>query len=124
MPNKGKAREAYLALQQSAHAGLTCGQVGFIVNASESWLGASPDGLVDDPSCNQPDGLLEINNYCPYVARNGMSVQEYADVKSSCPSQSLQLKTSHKYFYQIQVAMHVCQRQWFDFWCGFLNLWF
>ena len=41
--NEGKAREAYLTLQ-SAHAGLTCRQVGFIVNPSESWLGASPDG--------------------------------------------------------------------------------
>ena len=109
--NEGKAREAYLTLQQSAHAGLTCRQVGFIVNPSESWLGASPDSLVDDPSCNQPDGLLEIK--CPSFAGNGMSAQQYAVLKSSCLS--LQLKTSHQYFYQIQVVMHVCQCQWCDF---------
>ena len=66
--NEGKAKEVYLTLLQPAHAGLTCPQVGFIVNPSKSWLGASPDGLVDGPSCNQPDGLLEIK--CPYVARN------------------------------------------------------
>ena len=44
-----------------------------------------------------------------------IGAQEYAAVKSSCLSQSLRLKTSHQYFYQIQVAMHVCQRQLCDF---------
>ena len=44
-----------------------------------------------------------------------MSAPENTAVKLSCLSQSLRLNTSHQYFYQIQVAMHVCQRQWCEF---------
>ena len=37
---------------------------GFFVHPHESWLGASPDGVVKDPCCNPSNVLLEIK--CPY----------------------------------------------------------
>ena len=40
---------------------------GLVINPEYSWLGASPDSIVRDPSCNDPNGGLEIKgpyNYC------------------------------------------------------------
>ena len=41
---------------------------GLIINPEYAYLGASPDGIVSDPTSTNPNGLLEIK--CPYQARN------------------------------------------------------
>ena len=33
---------------------------GLVIYPGYSWLGASPDGVVHDPGCTDPNGLLEI----------------------------------------------------------------
>ena len=111
--NEERARQAYVAAQQTNHPGLTCHPIGFVVNECQPFLGASPDGLVQDPNSIPQNGLLEIK--CPFVARSGMTAKEYTEHKSSCLSPTFLLKPSHEYFYQIQVAMHVCQLSWCDF---------
>ena len=111
--NEANARSSYVQAMQREHPGLKTQEVGLMVDPSQSWLGASPDGLVHDPCGCPKDGLLEIK--CPYVGRNGMNAQEYAAHKSSCLTPSLQLKQSHAYFYQVQVAMAVSQWHWCDF---------
>ena len=73
------ARLAYVVHQQSTgHPGLRCSSVGFVVDAEEPWLGASPDGVAQDSVSTPERGLLEIK--CPYVARKGISAVEYARV--------------------------------------------
>lgn len=57
-----------------------------------SWLGASPDGFVDD-------GLIEIK--CPYSLRNG------GEFKS--------IKTQWHYLAQVQIQMFVTGREWCHF---------
>lgn len=50
------------------HPDLTVSPLGFLVNPSHSFLGASPDGAVFDPSNpSEPFGFLEVK--CPYTDR-------------------------------------------------------
>ena len=35
---------------------------GHVINPEYSWLGATPDGVVHDPGCNDPNRLIEIND--------------------------------------------------------------
>ena len=83
-------------------------ECGLVVDSSESWLGASPDAFitVDGEKC-----LVEIK--CPYAARD-MTVEDAVEkVKSFCLSKTetngITLQSSHKYYYQIQVQLHVCK---------------
>ena len=82
-------------------------------------MGASPDGLVTDPSERQPFGLVEIK--CPARAEKlslfKLSTEkqyksnfflQYADGK-------YQLKKGHNYYYQIQGQLQITCRQWCDF---------
>ncbi len=80
---------------------------GFIIHPDTPWLGATPDGLVFDPTEPTPFGLLEIKcpnikNYvdCPYVKMN---------------LGNMELKRSHAYYYQVQGQLLVSGMTWCDF---------
>jgi len=78
------------------------------------------DRIVYDPLSNDKEGGLEVK--CPFSKQN-MSIEEacqdtkfylqYIDGKSI-------LKRNHKYFFQVQGQMYVCQLKWVDFvvWFG------
>jgi hypothetical protein len=42
------------------HDGLTITKSGLVISSSDGFLGASPDGIVNDPSVENPKGLLEM----------------------------------------------------------------
>ena len=47
--------------QRNNHSELSATNCGLLVSNNNNWLGASPDGIVHDPSdIDQPSGLLEI----------------------------------------------------------------
>jgi len=68
---------------------------------------ASPDGIV---TVNGEKHLVEIK--CPCAARD-MTVEEaVSTVKSFCLSKEgdeLTLRHTHKYYYWVQVQLHVCK---------------
>ena len=47
-------------MQQKGHAGITVTKCGFFVSKEHGFLGASPDGLVSDPSSVDSRGLIEV----------------------------------------------------------------
>ena len=108
--NESKARAAYVQERRKSDATVQCGEAGFCIAAKSPWLGASPDGIVTE---KDGTGLLEIK--CPYVARNAVNAADYTSSKSSCLSKTLLLKSSYAYYYQVQVAMHACEKEWCDF---------
>lgn len=80
---------------------------GFVIHPDAPWLGASPDGLIFDPSESCEFGLVEIK--CP-------NVKSYVD----CPylqmkSGQLALKKSHAYYWQVQGQMLITGMNWCDF---------
>ena len=102
------------------HPGLTVDNVGLFVNPANPWLGASPDGLVHDPTnASHPQGLVEIKN--PYSIRD-KSLAEACTVSNFCLETQekdgkamYRLKRRHDYFYQTQCQMYCTGRQWCDF---------
>ena len=85
-----------------------CGSDGarLLVDSSEPWLGASPDGIITANG----EKYLAVEVKCPYSARN-MTVEEaLRNIKAFCLSKEgdkLTLKHSHRYFYQVPVQLHV-----------------
>jgi putative phage-type endonuclease len=67
---------------------------GFYTTDLVDWLGASPDGLIDD------DGLLEIK--CPYRLRDGAGEHK-------------SINDQPHYYAQIQIQMLSTARDWCDF---------
>ena len=115
--HEAHARNAYAKyLLDNHHKDATVMRTGFHIDRTYNWIGASPDGLVYDPSSvNDPHGLLEIK--CPASAES-TSLEalcsksnfylQYADGK-------YHLKKNHDYYYQIQGQLHVTCQSWCDF---------
>ena len=91
---------------------------GFLINPAYSFLGASPDGAVYDPSSvQQPFGFVEIK--CPYSHRH-TSPAEACNTSSFAvslipPLDTSSLKESHRYYTQVQGQMAIGERPWCDF---------
>ena len=49
-------------MKKDGHEGLEVQSCGFMVSKSHRFLGASPDGLVTDESCENPLWLVEVKN--------------------------------------------------------------
>ena len=103
-------------LKQSGSAGATINcNCGLVISATHSWLAATPDAWVKDPSTSPPEGLVEFKN--PYSYKD-LLLQEALDCKRcNCLEKadgSLSLKRSHEYHFQIQFAMFCTGRKWCD----------
>ena len=80
---------------------------GFIIHPDAPWLGASPDGLVFDPSESVQFGLIEMK--CP-------NLKSYVDCTYlKMKSGNLELKKSHAYYWQVQGQMLITGLTWCDF---------
>nr|XP_055034705.1 uncharacterized protein LOC129422685 [Misgurnus anguillicaudatus] len=80
---------------------------GLVIHPDAPWLGASPDGIIFDPSEPCPFGLVEMK--CP-------NVKSYVD----CPylkmeSGKLEIKKNHAYYWQVQGQMLITGMDWCDF---------
>lgn len=82
-------------------------------------MGASPDGLVIDPSEQQPHGLVEIK--CPARAEKTPLLDLCTNKKYKSTfclryiNDTYELKKRHTYYYQIQGQLHITCRSWCDF---------
>ena len=96
------------------HPNLKLRKAGFYVG-DPAYLGASPDGILLDET-GQVMGIIEIK--CPYSAAN-LTVKEACEQLStfycSWNTDSIQLNTSHMYYFQIQGTMALTQAKFCDF---------
>ena len=119
--NEPVALEKYKEVQEeSGHSGLYYCRSGFVICEKYPFFGASPDGVVHDPSVSNPFGLVEIK--CPYSYRKSTPYEagEMTDfcstlVESLDGTKQLKLKHSHVYFCQIQGQMAITESKWCDF---------
>ena len=73
------AIEAYTNIASEKHEGLTVSPAGLFVDCEHSYIGASPDGVVQCGCCGK--GLVEIK--CPFCVKDGLPEEEEA---STLPS--------------------------------------
>lgn len=107
--------QEYTLLQQtSGHQGLTVGASGLIINPQDGYLGASPDGLVHDPSVSDSNGLLEMK----FIQTKPNESLEAALLRKRICQHSgnlVTVNTKHQYYFQLQHCMFVTDRNWIDF---------
>lgn len=97
------ARKAYIQKMAASHKNFTCRLSGFVVDDKKPFLGASADGIA---ACDC-HGQRTVEIKCPYKHKD-RSPLEAAQIDSSfCLDQAGNLKTSHKYYSQMQLQMHV-----------------
>ena len=117
--NEQLALEKYLLHQNThGHPDLTVSASGFIIDTTDPFLGASPDGAVYDPvDLQKPFGFLDIK--CSYSVQNQTPVEACSSPGFCCTvdatSGCLHLKESHSYYTQVQGQMGVGGRPWCDF---------
>ena len=117
------AAEYVSSMHAHGKASLKIFKCGLCVHPLHSFLGASPDRIVFDPSMNPPHGLLEVK--CPLCLFDADltphdACMELADFCCSLQDGKVCLKTNHPYYFQIQGQMAVCGLTWCDFlvWAG------
>lgn len=66
----------------TVHCGVSVEKCGFIVHPTKGWFGASPNGLVTDPTFEKPHGLIEIT--CPYSKREMTPEEACTDPNFCC----------------------------------------
>ena len=98
-------------MRKEGHAGLEVNSCGLFVCKTHGFLGASPDGLVTDPSSENPLGLVEAKNI---QLRENESLAAALVRKGICTKDG-NIKKSHQYYYQIQQLEFVVNRKWCDF---------
>ena len=118
-----KMKLSYLTCvsRKSQQVAIEVNKCGLLIDSNDFWLGASPDGIVFDPTQQEHQrGCLEVK--CPYVCEKRTITDACRQVSAFCLVEhegSMCLSESHKYFYQVQTQMHVSQLPWCDFvvWC-------
>ena len=111
--HENDARQAYLKVKK----GIILTHSGLVIDETHGWLACSPDDLAQDTSldANNQFGLVEYK--CPYSARD-VTVEEACKQKnfmSRLRNNTVTLKQTHHYYYQIQGQMAICRRSWCDF---------
>ena len=106
---ESSARDWYFATQKQKHVNLSVREAGFHVRVNYPFLGASPDGIV---SCDCHDQkLLEIKYPSKYEDGflNWENDKDFPLAKDSLP------KTSHQYYFQVQLQIFMCKFSSVDF---------
>ena len=110
--NEETARSSYSAKQATMHTQFSCTPAGLVVNPEYPHLGASPDGWVNCDCCGR--GVVEIK--CPYkyrfthpdcISDSTFYLQHFSD--------QLKLDPRHKYYYQVQMQISICEVNYCDF---------
>lgn len=93
---------------------------GIVPHTRFCFLGASPDGLVFDPSESSPNGLVEVKClYSPFclslsVKEACVQLQEFC-YQLSAEKSTVSLRQDHTYYYQGQGQMAACNIRRCDF---------
>ena len=121
--NESHARTAYLHHKTAARNPVIYQESGLHLYPSASYLGASSDGLLTDPSIDGiPIGCLEIK--CPF-SLHGQSLLELTPEEiatrfndfclEKLDNGSVHLKRNHNFYAQVQGEMHIIGVEWCDF---------
>lgn len=94
---------------------LTVSKVGFTIHSDFPHFGATPDGLLSCNCCGE--GVLEIK--CPFLCREQAFVKSSENSPSFCldvmEDGTFKLKKQHSYYFQVQLQMKLCERNYADF---------
>lgn len=113
-----EAVETYYVVQFTDHENLKVDSCGLFIDATLSFLCASPDRLVQCSCCGS--GIVEVK--CPLKSADKKPTDAALPYLRTLDNK-VTLSRSHKYYTQIQCQLAVSVRQWCDFFvysqCGY-----
>lgn len=101
----GKDHEEDAVLESQNHTNLKVMKCGLFIDETYPFLGASPDGLVEN------DSLLEVKwpfSCSKLIPEEGLMQKKLKFV--SLVDGNLKLKKTYDYYYQVQVQLNITQR--------------
>jgi hypothetical protein len=104
----------------SNHTDVLVEQCGFFISFDHPFMGASPDSSISCFCCGR--GVVEVK--CPHKYRSS-EVTDYVVSSDSCfllINDELQLNNKHRYYYQVQAEMHICDVTFCDFVCVHISI--
>jgi hypothetical protein len=107
--NEANGRDFYKQVMRKHHDDFQVKLSGLVIRRDALHLGASPDGIVSCSCCGS--GVLEIK--CPHKYQYGF--EGALGDRNFCLDENFELKRKHRYFFQIQHQMYVCDVQYCDF---------
>lgn len=101
--NEKVALHQYSATMKTQHQHFNMSSAGFLISKETPFIGASADSVA---SCScHGNRVIEVK--CPFSHKES-TLQEYVKDPSSCiVANGREVKTTHKYYYQIQLHMYV-----------------
>ena len=124
--NESNARRDYENALKTLYPDVTVSETGLWVSLNQPEIGCSPDGLVTytDEEGQLESGLVELK--CPYVLRNAdpsninqckteLSKKQQSTFCCRFDDSDVYLKSTHAYYYQIQLQLFVLDLEWCDF---------
>lgn len=107
-----KAIDCYTCEAAKSHSNLEVSEVGFFIDVNRPYIGAPPDGFVKCDCCGH--GLIEVK--CPHCIKDELPEEEYSGFCMEKHNNEWTLKRNHRYYYQVQVQLHVTGHKH----CGFV----
>ena len=115
--NEDNVRHAYIThMQAEGHTNLQVEPCGFVSHPTMGWLGASPDGVVNDTSNNPSLGIVEFK--CLFTQRDNIPQEACTDPTFYCLLNNegkMVLNRNHLYYHQVQLQLYVSAAHWCDF---------
>ena len=108
-------RQEYILKKAESGNDVSVKQTGLVIDVVHQQLAASPDGIVTDKNSSDK-GLIELKNV---LQNKNINMHEAAKTISSfcltLKGNKLALKRTHKYYFQCQGQLNICQATWLDF---------
>lgn len=117
--NEDNGIKEYMSHNEQKHSNLKYCSSGLTVSTVYPFIGASPDGKVSCECCG--DGLIEVKCTFKYrdvipIADTALSDSNYF-LKKHPSSGEVILDRCHKYYYQVQAQLSICNFSYCDFIC-------
>ena len=113
--NEVSAKQEYVQVMKNTHQNFSLSDNGLFISKDYSYLGASPDGIIDCTCCGS--GIVEVK--CPYKYKdvNPRQINDKKCFLQLGKDGNLSLSTTHDYYYQVQGQLAICNKPYCDFIC-------
>ena len=111
LSHEADALHMYNDSMQADHAFFELKKCGLVLDPSNPFIGASPDGITSCSCCGK--GVVEVK--CPFLCKDKSFAEAVKDKAFCLEEETFLLKQDHPYYFQVQLQMKLCNVKFCDF---------